>query len=68
VDVERVADSCGYGVPRMELVADRTQLTDWAARQGSDGIADYQRQRNATSIDGLPGLGPAPNPGQPSKR
>jgi hypothetical protein len=58
VDVERVADSCGYGVPRMELVAERTQLLEWAERKGPEGLVDYQRERNATSIDGLPGLGP----------
>jgi hypothetical protein len=57
VDVERIADSCGYGVPEMQLVADRTRLTEWAgARESEDSLAAYQAEKNATSIDGLPGL------------
>jgi Pyridoxamine 5'-phosphate oxidase len=56
VDVDRVADSCGYAVPRMEYVDDRDQLLTWAARKGDEGIAEYHRGRNAESIDGLPGL------------
>jgi hypothetical protein len=41
----------------MQLVGDRTQLTDWAQRKGPDGLTEYQLDRNAQSIDGLPGLG-----------
>jgi hypothetical protein len=57
VDVERIADSCGYGVPEMAYVGDRSQLTEWATRKGPDGLREYQLTRNAQSIDGLPGLG-----------
>jgi len=57
VDVDRIADSCGYGVPEMAYVRDRSQLTAWAARKGPDGLREYQRTRNAQSVDGLPGLG-----------
>ena len=57
VDVERVADSCGYAVPLYDYQADREQLLDWAERRGPDGIAEYQAERNSTSIDGLPALG-----------
>jgi hypothetical protein len=56
VDVDRVGDSCGYAVPRMDLVGDSDQLVKWADRKGPDGIAEYQQQRNAVSVDGLPGL------------
>ena len=58
VDLDRISDSCGFGVPRMTLVGDRDDLPRWAERKGSVGIADYQRTRNAESIDGLPGLDP----------
>lgn len=57
IDVERVATSCGWGVPRYELAGDRDKLVDWAVAKGPDGIAAYQRSKNAQSIDGLPGLG-----------
>jgi hypothetical protein len=56
VDVDRIADSCGYAVPRMRFEAERDQLPAWAERKGALGIAEYQADRNAASIDGLPGL------------
>ena len=55
VDVDRVADSCGYGVPRMALVEQRERLLTSLASKGDDGLAAYRAERNATSIDGLPG-------------
>ena len=56
VDVDRVGDSCGYAVPRMDLVEDRDQLVKWADRKGRDGVAEYWAQKNVTSVDGLPGV------------
>jgi len=54
VHVERIADSCGYGVPLMEFVGERPQREAWLAHKGADGLRDYVRDRNAESIDGLP--------------
>lgn len=56
VEVERVSDSCGYGVPLYRFEGHRTQLTSWAEKKGEAGLAEYQRQKNAESIDHLPGL------------
>lgn len=56
VAVERIADSCGFGVPLFSLVGDRPQLEAWAERKGPDGIRTYQEEKNARSIDGLPAL------------
>jgi hypothetical protein len=56
VDVHRVSTSCGYGVPLMTYDADRTRLREWAERRGPEGVAAYRAERNAASIDGLPGL------------
>jgi hypothetical protein len=56
IDVARIADSCGFGVPRYRFEADREQLPAWVAKKGPDGVAAYVRDRNALSIDGLPGL------------
>jgi pyridoxamine 5'-phosphate oxidase-like protein len=56
IEVERIADSCGYGVPRYEYVGDRQQLQLWSERKGEEGLRVYQRQKNVRSIDGLPGL------------
>lgn len=56
VHVDRIADSCGFGVPEMAYLRDRETLGDLARRKGPDGLARYRGDRNATSLDGLPGL------------
>jgi hypothetical protein len=56
VDVDRIADSCGFGVPMYRYDGQRTQLTAWAGRKGEDALLDYQREKNSASIDGLPAL------------
>ena len=56
LDVDRIADSCGFGVPRYEFAGDRPQLTDWAETKGAKQLREYRRQKNRASIDGLPGL------------
>ncbi len=54
VDVHRVSDSCGYGVPLLDYVGERDLLPAHMDRKGAEGQADYRRMKNATSIDGLP--------------
>jgi hypothetical protein len=63
VDVARISDSCGFGVPRMEMVAERDQLLRWSenqqAKNGDAWKARYMAANNAQSIDGLRGYDPA---------
>lgn len=54
LDVESVATSCGYGVPRFDYVEERDTLTRWAEAKGDDGLREYWRTKNAVSIDGFP--------------
>jgi hypothetical protein len=56
IAVERISDSCGFGVPFMQYVGERGQLADWASRKTEEELAEYRRKKNAVSIDGLPGL------------
>ncbi|HLI15342.1 MAG TPA: pyridoxamine 5'-phosphate oxidase family protein [Acidimicrobiales bacterium] len=56
VSVERISDSCGFGVPLMTFEQHRPTLDEWAARKGPAGIERYWQDHNARSIDGLPGL------------
>ena len=56
VEVDRVADSCGFAVPRMHFDDERDTLDAWAERKGADGIVEHWGEKNVTSIDGLPGL------------
>jgi Pyridoxamine 5'-phosphate oxidase len=60
VEVERVADSCGYGVPLMSYEGQRPHMELWAAKKvrvgGPEALLDYQREHNSVSIDGLPAV------------
>jgi hypothetical protein len=60
VHVERISDSCGYGVPLMAFEGIRPHQDAWAAKKlrtgGPGALSDYQAEKNATSIDGLPAL------------
>ncbi len=60
VEVNRVADSCGYGVPLMRLEGLRPHSEAWAQKKlrvgGPEAIIAYQRERNGTSLDGLPAV------------
>jgi hypothetical protein len=56
VAIERVSTSCGYGVPLMAYQGPRSRLVEWAENKGADGLVAYRAEKNAVSIDGLPGL------------
>jgi hypothetical protein len=60
VDVQRVADSCGYDVPLMSYEGVRPQRMAWVesklAKSGETVFAEYIAEKNAESIDGLPGM------------
>lgn len=56
VEVSRVSTSCGYSVPLFDYVGQRDILDKWSDRKGAADLAEYRKQNNATSIDGLPGL------------
>ena len=56
VDVERIADSCGFAVPLYEYRGERAQLTDYATKRGPAAMEKYKRQQNKASIDGIAGL------------
>ena len=62
VDVERVSDSCGYGVPLMDYRGERDLLAPFMERKGAEGRAAYRRLKNRTSIDGLPAFDMDPEP------
>jgi hypothetical protein len=56
VTLTRISDSCGFAVPRYDYVGERETLVRWAESRGTEGLKRYRRQKNAHSIDGLPGL------------
>lgn len=57
VEVERIADSCGFGVPLMRFDGKRSQYDDWVDNKvRNGGFDDYVAEKNAASIDGLPAI------------
>ena len=56
VELTRIADSCGFGVPLYQFVGERDELPKWGEAKGEQGVADYVKKKNAQSLDGLPGL------------
>ena len=46
--------SCGFGVPVMDFISNRSTLTDWAGNKGLAGVKEYQQKKNSESLDGLP--------------
>jgi hypothetical protein len=60
VEVDRIADSCGYGVPLMSYAGRRPHQEKWAAKRlrvgGPEALVEYQREKNLVSIDGLPAI------------
>ena len=58
VQVTRISDSCGYGVPAFSGAEERAALPRWAANKGAEGLRHYRREHNSRSIDGLPALEP----------
>ena len=62
VETTRIADSCGFVVPRMDLVTERDQLMRWGeqqhAKNGEAWKDRYIAANNARCIDSLPGYDP----------
>lgn len=55
VDLERIADACGFAVPYYELVDERPVLDDYHDKAPADAYVRLVG-RNRRSIDGLPAL------------
>ncbi len=56
VDVERIMDSCGYGVPEYDFRKNRDSMRNWVESKTEQEILDYRKKNNRRSLDGLPGL------------
>ncbi len=60
VDVTRVSDSCGYGVPLMDYRGEREHQHKSSQKRvrvhGPQAYEKYVAEKNAESIDGLPAI------------
>lgn len=56
IDLDRVADSCGYAVPRLDYVGDRDVLDLHQEKRGAAHYEGRGHLKNPVSIDGLPAI------------
>jgi len=56
VELTRISDSCGYGVPLLKYEAERPNLPAWCHKRGTEGLKIYRQEKNRQSVDGLPGV------------
>ncbi|MCH9750945.1 MAG: pyridoxamine 5'-phosphate oxidase family protein [Alphaproteobacteria bacterium] len=56
VKLNRIQDSCGWGVPFYEFKGERDQLTRYVDNKSTEEWVESRYQKNAESIDGLTGL------------
>jgi len=54
--IQRVTDSCGWGVPFYEFKGERDQLTRYIDNKTADEWRESRYERNALTVDGAPGL------------
>ncbi len=50
--VDLVQASCGMAVPLFDYIEDREQLKNWAVNKGEEGVKEYWKRHNQTSLDG----------------
>ncbi len=56
LSIERICDSCGWGVPLFEYQGEREQFRRYDERQEDADLRRDQRRWNMKSVDDLPGL------------
>ena len=56
LNIDRIADSCGWTVPLYEFAGTRDYYDKYAEHVGAEGMRKGQLKSNMTSIDGIRGL------------
>ncbi|VAX29639.1 hypothetical protein MNBD_NITROSPIRAE01-858 [hydrothermal vent metagenome] len=54
MEIDSVGTSCGWAVPFMAFQEERSQLEEWAVKQGEAGVQQYWKDKNQLSIDHKP--------------
>ena len=55
IELDRISESCGFGVPLFESAEHRDTLVRYHQGKDEASAAEYRRKKNAQSIDGLAG-------------
>jgi hypothetical protein len=56
IDVNRISDSCGFGVPLYQYQGQRRTSPDNQRKSGVEKLRAYFKRKNPYSVDALPGL------------
>ena len=56
MEIDRIADSCGYAVPLYDYTGERSQLIAYWEQKGATALEEYRAEKNRKSIDGIDGL------------
>lgn len=54
LDIESIMTTCGFAVPMYDFVGQRETLSEFVGKMGDEKMDVYRREKNQTSIDGLP--------------
>lgn len=54
LNIDLVQSSCGYSIPKMEFIEERDLLKKWTKQRGEEGVREYWKEKNKTSLDGRP--------------
>src|SRR5262245_6128023 len=52
--IESLQTTCGFAVPKYQMLEERQMLIEWAEKKGPEALAEYRGKKNRQSIDGLP--------------
>lgn len=52
LDIDLVQTSCGFAVPIMDFVEERSTLDKWTNNKNDDELKDYWKKKNTMSLDG----------------
>jgi len=56
LSIDRITDSCGWGVPMFEFQGEREQFAKYEAQKTDANLRESQLKWNMESVDGLPGV------------
>lgn len=52
LEIDLVQTSCGFAIPYMDFVEERSQLKNWSLKKGEENIKAYWKEKNSISLDG----------------
>jgi hypothetical protein len=54
LEIDSIMTTCGFAVPMYDFTGQRDTLPEFTCKMGDEKMDAYRREKNVTSIDGLP--------------